>query len=92
MSAFMCSDRVAPESDPADLTSPNFNAQRCAHRILRSVTRPSDPEVFAGVKAPCKARAHLALTTEADMSGVSLRHERVSLVRRWIEMSSGVRV
>jgi hypothetical protein len=80
------------------LSSNTFNAQRVAHRLLREAHdyraregRPL-PEVMPGVAAPDKAAAHLRLTAEADMDRVPLSHPRVALVRRWIDMSSGVRV
>lgn len=76
----------------SELDSPKFNAQLCAHRILRLVSRPTDPTIFRGVRSPNRRAAHLHLTFEADALGLPLTNTRVSLVRRWIDMSSGVRI
>ena len=74
------------------LNDDSFSAERFAHRLLREAAKPTDTQVLRGVRAPNKAAAHLALTFEADAAGMCLRHPRVQLVRRWIDMSSGVRV
>lgn len=74
------------------IDSDSFNAQKFAHQLLLAESKPTDPVVFRGVRSPNKSAAHLALTFAADAAGMPLRHTRVALVRRWIDMSSGVRI